>query len=42
MLFFAKKTVIFLQKNTDISKIKSALVLKGLFSKTTYVCVLTC
>ena len=29
----------FLQKNTDISKIKGILVLKGTFSETTYVCV---
>ena len=32
---------IFLQKNADISKIKGALVLKDIFSKTAYVCVLT-
>ena len=31
---------IFSTKNTDISKIKRALVLKGIFSETTYVCVL--
>ena len=29
-----------LQKNNDISKIKRVLVLKGIFSETTYVCVL--
>ena len=32
MLFFCKK-------NADISKIKGVLVLKGMFSETTYVCV---
>ena len=31
---------IFLQKNADISKIKRALTLKGIFFETTYVCVL--
>ena len=41
-ILFLPKTVIFLQKNADIRKIKRALVLKGIFSKTTYVCVLTC
>ena len=30
-----------MQKNGDISKIKEVFVLKGLFSKTTYVCVIT-
>ena len=32
---------IFLQKNADISKIKGALVLKDIFSKTAYVCTYT-
>ena len=32
----------FLQKNADISKIKGALVLKGIFSETTFGYVLTC
>ena len=31
----------FAKKNADISKIKRALVLKGIFSETTYVCQLT-
>ena len=31
----------FLQKNADIGKIKGVLVLKGIFSETTPVCVLT-
>ena len=35
------KNVDYLQKNADISKIKKFLVLKGIFSKTTYVFVLT-
>ena len=30
------------KKNADISKIKRILVLKGIFSETTYRCVLTC
>ena len=29
----------FFAKNADISKIKEVLVLKGIFSKTTYMCV---
>ena len=29
------------KKNTGISKIKRAFVLKGIFSETAYVCVLT-
>ena len=33
--------VLVLPKNTDISKIKEALVLKSIFSETTNVCVLT-
>ena len=31
---------IFYIKNADISKIKQAMELKGIFSETTYVCVL--
>ena len=31
--------VLLLPKNADISKTKKALVLKGIFSQTTYVCV---
>ena len=38
---FAKK-LIFCKKKADIIKIKTALVLKGMFSKTTYVCVPKC
>ena len=42
----SKSTIIaknadFLQENADISKIKGALVLKVIFSETTYGCVLT-
>ena len=29
------------KENTDISKIQGSLVLKGVFSGTTYVCLLT-
>ena len=39
-LYFCQKIEIFCQKNADFSKIKRTLVLKGIFSKTTYVCVL--
>ena len=35
------KNTNFLQKYTDISKIKRTLVLKGIFSETAYVCVIT-
>ena len=35
------KNADFLQKNADISRIKSALVLKIILSETEYVCVLT-
>ena len=35
------KNADFLQKNTNMSQIKKALVLKGIFSETTYVCILT-
>ena len=31
--------LIFLQKNADISKIKKAVVLKGMFSEKAFVCV---
>ena len=40
VIFFPKNAVFF-TKNADLSKIKRALVLKGIFSETTYVCVLT-
>ena len=39
--YFGQKNAGFLQKNA-ISKIKTALVLKGIFSETTYAFVLTC
>ena len=44
MLLYVKvlllsKIADFLQRNADISKIKRALVLKGIFSKTTYMCI---
>ena len=35
------KKCYFFAKNADISKIKRALVLKRIFSETTYECVLT-
>ena len=41
VLFLIKKMLIFCKKNAEISKIKVVLVLKGIFSETTYVCVLT-
>ena len=46
LLFFSKgtifvKTAIFCKnKNTDINKIKKVQALKGIFSETTYLCVL--
>ena len=40
-IFAKKKKLIFFAKNADISKIKGVLVFKGIFSETTYVCVLT-
>ena len=40
-VLFLPKNSDFLQKNADISKIKGVWVLKGIFSETTYVCVLT-
>ena len=42
LLLWVKVLFWSMQKNTDISKIKRALVLKGMFSETTYMCVLTC
>ena len=36
------KSGAFLQKCADICKVKRDLVLKGVFYKTKYVCVLTC
>ena len=41
VLFWSNKTDI-LQINADISKIKKALVLKGIFSEATFACVHTC
>ena len=40
-VLFWPKNATFLQKNADISKIKMALLLKGIFSETAYECVLT-
>ena len=37
---FLTKIAIFCKTNADILKIKKILVLKGIFSKTKYVCVL--
>ena len=42
MYYFCQKNADFLQKDADISKINGAFVLKGIFSETTYVYVLTC
>ena len=39
-VLFLPKIAEFLQKIAGISKIKGVLVLKGIFSETTYVCVL--
>ena len=41
-VLFCPKNADLLQKSAGISKIKKALVLKGIHSETTYVCVLTC
>ena len=41
-VLFWSKNGDFLQENTGISKIKRVLVLKGMFSETKYMCVLTC
>ena len=41
-VLFSAKNADFLLKNADISKIVTSLVLKGIFSKTTCKCVLTC
>ena len=38
---FVKKMLVFCKKKSNISKIKGVLVLKGIFSETTYVCVIT-
>ena len=38
---FSPKNADFVQKDADISKIEEVLVLKRIFSETTYVCVLT-
>ena len=40
VLFWPKITVIFCKKNTDTSKVKEALIVKGIFSETSYQCVL--
>ena len=40
-VLFSPESAAFLQKNADISEIKEVLVLKGLFSESTYLCVLT-
>ena len=40
-VLFLPKNADFLQKNADISEIKEALVLEGIFFETSYVCVLT-
>ena len=40
-VLFLPKYVDFLQENADISKIKGLLVLKGIFSETKYLCILT-
>ena len=40
-VLFWPKNADFLQKDSDI-RIKRALTLKGIFSETTYVCVLKC
>ena len=40
-VLFLPKNGDFFHKNADINKIKRALVLKGIFSETTYVCALT-
>ena len=37
-VLFPPKNADFLQKDADISKIKGVLVIKGIFSETTYVC----
>ena len=39
--YFFQKNADFLQKKADITKIKGVLILKNVFSKTTYVCILT-
>ena len=39
--YFCQKILFFCKKNTDISKIKSILVLKGIFSETKHTRVLT-
>ena len=39
--YFCQKILFFLKKNANTSKIKRVLVLEGIVSKTTYVCVLT-
>ena len=41
-VLFLSRNVDFLQRNADISKIKRALLLKGILPEATYVCVHTC
>ena len=41
LLFLQKNADFFCKKNADISKIKVVLVLKGIISKISYVCVRT-
>ena len=40
-VLFLPKNADFLQKNADINKIKEALLSKGIFSETSYVCIFT-
>ena len=40
-VLFGAKNANFLQQNADISKTKEAQAIKGIFSKTTYGCVVT-
>ena len=42
LLFLLKNTNFLQKKNAVITKIKTALVLKAIFSETAHVCVLTC
>ena len=40
-VLFLPKNADFLQKTADINKIKKALLPKGIFSETSYVCIFT-
>ena len=42
MYYFCPKMLSFLQKNPDISKINGAMVVKGIFFETPFMCVLSC